>query len=231
MSNPMVDAVVDANDEAVAMLLNGDHDHALASFRCALEACHQFPFTFEDQGGTEETNSIIASVALGDYESHSVTPDNLFAFYNHAFVLGSSPDITTRTLQQESHHDAMLPTVLLFNTAMTLYGKGLCGGGPNSSKSLTDALILYSMVISSMTDQARFEDLHAIELASWNNMGYIYSHFSEHENARKCRVYLYQTLFADPDTSLRLTYGYSYSLFYLFVVGSEVRRREMRLSF
>jgi hypothetical protein len=233
----MVDAVGDANNEAVAKLRNGNHDHALASFRSALEACSQFPtraFTFEDQGGTEEANSIIVSVALGDCglaESQSVTPENLFAFYNHAFVLRSPRDITTTSLQQESHHDAMLATVILFNTAMALYGKALCGGGPSSSRSLTKALVLYSMVISSMTDQARFEDLHAIELASWNNMGYIYSHFSEHENARKCRVYLYQTLFADPYTSLRLTYGYSYSLFYIFVVGSEVRRREMRLSF
>jgi hypothetical protein len=61
-------------------------------------------------------------------------------------------------------------------------------------------------------------------------MGYIYSHFSERENATQCRVQLYQALFADPDTSLRLMYGFSYSLFYLFVVGSEVRRRDMRLS-
>jgi hypothetical protein len=87
------------------------------------------------------------------------------------------------------------------------------------------------MVISLITDEAGFEDLHEIKLASWNNMGYIYSHFCEHENAMKCRVNLYQTLFADPDTSLRLIYGYSYALFYLFVVvGSEVRRRETRLS-
>ncbi len=67
-----------------------------------------------------------------------------------------------------------------------------------------------------------------IQLASWNDLGYIYSHFSDHENAMKCRVYLYQALFVDPYTSLRLTYGYSYSLFCLFVVGSEVRRREVR---
>jgi hypothetical protein len=156
-------------------------------------------------------------------------PHNLFAFYNHAFVFGSPRDIATRTSQQESHHFTMLPVVLLFNSATTLCGKALCEVGPNSSNYLTRALQLYFMVISLITDEAGFEDLHEIKLASWNNMGYIYSHFSEHENARKCRVYLYQTLFADPDTSLRLTYGYSYSLFYLFVVGSEVRRREMRL--
>jgi hypothetical protein len=235
MSNPIVDAVVDANNEAVAMLRNGDHDLALASFRCALDAYRRSParpfFNSDDQGGTEETNNSIVSVALGDYglaESQSATPDNLFAFYNHAFVFRSVPGITPRTSQQESHRDAMLPTVFLFNTAMTLYVRALCGGGPNSSNNyLTKALQFYSMTISSMTVQACFKDLRAIELASWNNMGYIYSHFSEHENARRCRVYLCQTLFADPDISLRLTCGYSYALFYLFVVGSEVRRREI----
>jgi hypothetical protein len=236
MSDPIVDALVDANAEAVAMLQNGNHDRALATFRCALAACRHTttrPFNFEDDREDEmsqETNSIIVSVALGDYglaERQSATPNNLFGFYNHAFVFESPPGITTRTSQQESNRNIVLLTVLLFNTAMALYGKAICGDGPNSSNYLTRALQFYSMAISSITEEASFEDLRTIQLASWNNMGYIYSHFSEHENAMKCRVYLYQGLFADPYTSLRLTYGYSYSLFCLFVVGSEVRRREM----
>jgi tetratricopeptide (TPR) repeat protein len=241
MSNPIADAIVDVNDEAVAMLQNGDHDHALASFRCALAACRQSPprlLNFEDQAGTVDengrgTNNLICSVALGDCydlaESQTASPDNLFSFYNHAFVFGRLPDINTRTSQQESQRDAVIPTVLIFNSAMAMSGKALCRDGPMSSVNLRKALELYSMAISLINDdQAGFEDLHAIQLASWKNMGYIYSHLSEDEHAMQCRAYLYQALFTDPDTSLRSTYGYSYSLFYLFVVGSEVRRLEMR---
>jgi hypothetical protein len=235
VARTVVDALVDANAEAVTMLQNGNHDRALASFQCALVACRHSttrPFNFEDQGGREdETNSIIVSVALGDYglaDSQSATPNNLFTFYNHAFVFESPPSITTRTSQQENHRAIVLLTVLLFNTAVALYRKALCGGGPNSSNYLTKALQFYIMAISSITEEASFKDLQTIQLASWNDLGYIYSHFSDHENAMKCRVYLYQALFVDPYTSLRLTYGYSYSLFCLFVVGSEVRRREIR---
>jgi tetratricopeptide (TPR) repeat protein len=240
MSNAIADAVVEANDEAVAMLQNGDRDLALASFRCALEACRQSPtrlLNFEDQGTEDQngrgTKNLIFSVALGDCyglaaESQSATPENLFSFYNHAFVFGSLPDINIRTSQQESQRDAVIPTVLIFNSAMAYYGKALCGRGPMSSRCLRKALQLYSMAISLIPDEAGFEDLRAIQLASWKNMGYIYSRLSEDENAMQCRAYLHQVLFTDPDTSLRSTYGYSYALFYLFVVGSEVRRLEMR---
>jgi hypothetical protein len=136
------------------MLQNGDHDRALASFRSVLVACRHSatrPFNLEDQGGREveksEINSIIVSVALGDCglaESQSATPNNLFAFYNHAFVFESPPGITIRTSQQESYRDTIFQTVLLFNTAMTFYGKALWGGGPNSSNYLANSLQFYS---------------------------------------------------------------------------------------
>jgi hypothetical protein len=258
MSNPIIDAIVDANDEAVAMLQNGDHDHALASFHSALKVLQQcttmcsFPGELpviacrHSPTGTQplridsedeesgETNNLIVSLALGDChelaESQSATPDNIFSFYNHAFVFGFRPNTATGTPQQETHFK-MLTTVLVFNMALTHHIKGLVDEH-NSSKYLRKAIRLYRLATTSswLTHQGGFHDLHALELASWNNVGYIYSHFSEHENAMKCRMHLYQNLFADPATSLRLTYGYSYSLFYLFMVCSEVGRREMRLS-
>jgi tetratricopeptide (TPR) repeat protein len=259
MSNAIVDAFVKANDDAVAMMQNGERNRAIAFFSRVIEAiqqsvnmssfpgelpditCRYFPtraLQFEDQS-TEgedgrEINNLIVSVALGDCyelaESRAATHDNVFSFYNHAFVFGSLPDMATTTSQQEGHHDTLISAVLIFNLAMTFYGKGLCARKPKSSKYLRKALQLYSMTISLISDEAGFEGLRAIELASWNNIGHIYSHLSEHENAMKCRVHLYQALFADPSTSLRVTYGYSYALFYLFVVCSEVRRREMRSS-
>jgi tetratricopeptide (TPR) repeat protein len=247
---------INGNQNAVAMLRNGERDQAIAFFSRALigirqcvesvgqadqhdRACSRSPtrpplFNFEEQGtedeNSRETNNLIISLALGNCyesaESQTVTSDNTFSFYNHAFVFGTIPQITTRTSQQETHHDTMITAVLIFNLALAFYGKGLCAHGPKSSKYLRKALHLFAMAISLING---FEELRALELASWNNVGHIYSHFAEHENAMKCRVHIYQTLFVPPATSLRLMYGYSYSLFYLFVVSSEVRRREISL--
>jgi hypothetical protein len=257
--NPITDAVVDANDEAVAMLRNGDNDHALASFQRALEVIQQYvsmysfpeeleditchysptqPLRVEQQGSVDEngreTNRIIVSVALGDYgfveRQSATTPENLFSFFNHAFLFIFRPSMAMGSSQQETYFN-MLTTVLVFNMALTQHRRGLVDEH-NSSQILRKAIRLYQLATTTslLTNQGDFQDLHAIQLASWNNVGHIYSHFSEHENAMKCRVHLYQALFADSDTSLRLTYGYSYSLFYLFVVSSEVRRREMRFN-
>jgi tetratricopeptide (TPR) repeat protein len=239
---------VNGNQKAVALLEEGERDEAIAFFRSALLGIRQCVESSSQSGqqgiacrqsptgplNGRETKNLIFSLALGDChelsESQTAAPDNLFSFYNHAFVFGNLPEITTRTSQQEIHHDTMISAVLIFNLALSFYGKGLCAGGPKSTKYLRKALHLYSMAISLIADESGFEELRALELASWNNIGYIYSHFSEHENAMKCRMHLYQNLFADPATSLRLTYGYSYSLFYLFMVCWEVRRRKMRLS-
>jgi hypothetical protein len=257
--NPITDAVANANDEAVAMLRDGDHDHALASFHRALEVVQQYinmcsfpgelpditcryfptqPRRVEEEGTEDEngreTNSIIVSVALGDYglfESQSATtPENLFSFFNHAFLFRFRPSTALGSAQQEEYFN-MLTTVLVFNMALTQHRRGLVDEH-NSSQNLRKAIRLYQLATTTslLTNQDDFQDLHAIQLASWNNVGHIYSHLSEHENEMKCRVHLYQALFADPATSLRLTHGYSYSLFYLFVVSSELRRREMRLS-
>jgi hypothetical protein len=251
--NPITDAVAYANDEAVAMLRKGDHAHALASFQRALKVIQQYVSMYsfpeellditcryyptqqssEDENG-RETNSIIGSVALGDCglaERQSATnPKNLFSSFNHAFLFRFRPSMAMGSSQQEPYFN-MLTTVLLFNMALTWHRRGLVDAH-NSSQNLRKAIRLYQLTATTslLTTQGDFQDLHAIQLASRNNVGHIYSHFSEHENAMKCRGQLYQALFADPATSLRLTCGYSYSLFYLFVVSSEVRRREMRVS-
>jgi hypothetical protein len=254
MSNPIADAVVNANEEAVAMLRNGDHDHAFASLHRALEVVQQYIRICSSPGeppegcsyspaqslrvvqqesedeNARETNSIIVSVALGDYglaESQTTTPDTTFSFFNHAFLFRFPPSMAIGISSQQESYSERLMTVLVFNMAITQHRKGLVEEH-NSSQNLRKAIRLYQLATTMrlLTNQSNLHDLHPIQLASWNNVGHIYSHFNEHEKAMKCRVDLFRALFVDPDTSLRLTYSYSYSLFYLFVVSSEVRRRE-----
>jgi hypothetical protein len=70
-----------------------------------------------------------------------------------------------------------------------------------------------------------WDDLYAIQLASWNNMGHVHSHLAKKDDAIRCRALLYQALFEDAVFSLGLMHGNPYASFYLFVVGSEVGRR------
>jgi hypothetical protein len=240
------------------MLRNGDHDHARASLHRALEVVQQYtricsfpgeppdacsyspaqPLRAVQQENEDEnareSNRIIVSVALGDYglaESQTTTPDTTFSFFNHAFLFRFRPSMAMGTSSQQESYSRILTTVLVFNMAITQHRKGLVEEH-NSSQNLRKAIRLYRLATTTslLADQGDFQDLHAIQLASWNNVGHIYSHFYEHEKAMKCRVHLFRTLFVDPGTSLRLTCSYSYSLFYLFVVSSEVRRRERSLS-
>jgi hypothetical protein len=229
----MQNECVDSNQKAVAMLHGGDHDQALASFRRALVVVQQcvksagpeerlgmpcrpshtqslLPIIEEEDTENEiggEINNLIFSVALGDSESAesqaAAAPGNLFSFYNHAFVVSALPkSLFTRTSRQENDHYSMLSSVLLFNMAVTFHKKGLAHG-PNSSNNLRKALQLYFVATALLAYQDGFQALYVIQRASWNNMGHIYSHFSEQEGAMQCQVYLDESLLAESASSLR----------------------------
>jgi hypothetical protein len=183
-----------------------------------------------------EASTLILSVALGDSklvaESKTAKSSNLFPFYNHAFVVWTLPTTYAITSKQGIDHHARLTTVLLFNMALTFHRKGLL----NETKSLENmrkAIQIYQLCMDTswLSRPGVLEDLYVIQLVSWNNMGNIYSHFlAEKEDAIRCRALLHRALFEDAALSLGLMYGYPYASFYLFVVCSEVRRREFALS-
>jgi hypothetical protein len=248
---------VDANQKAgITMLQNGDNDQALYSFRRALvetrqciaesapipeqpqgAACREYfelPFVFEEQGiDTEhsgDVSTLTLSVALG--ESQISMSSNLFSFYNYAFVVGTLPATYTRISQQGIDHHVRLTTVLIFNMALTCHKKGLLDG-PMSLESLRKAIDMYKLVcmklsLLSSPGAHALEDLYVIQLASWNNMGHIYSHLAEKEDAIRCRALLHQALFEDAALSLVSMHGYPYASFYFFVVCTEVRRRGLK---
>jgi hypothetical protein len=240
---------VDANQKVgITMLQNGDNDQALYSFRRALvetgqclaesaspeqppgAACREYfelPCVFEEQGiDTEhsgDVSTLTLSVALG--ESQTSMSSNLFSFYNYAFVVGTLP----ATYKQGIDHHVRLTTVLIFNMALACHKKGLLDG-PMSRESLRKAIDMYKLVCMKMSllsspGAHALEDLYVIQLASWNNMGHIYSHLAEKEDALRCRALLHQALFEDTALSLGSMHGYPYASFYFFVVSTEVRRR------
>jgi hypothetical protein len=204
---------------------------------CGLYLEHPLPV--EEQGidplhNIGGVSTLILSVALGDgklAESKTAKSSTLFSFYNHGFVVGTLPSPSTRTAQQQGiDHHIRLATVLLFNMALTLHKKGLLDG-PKSLESLRKAIQIYElacMKMSLLSTPGGFEDLYVIQLACWKNMEHIYSHLGKKEDAIRCRALLYQALFEDTASSLGLMCGYPYASFFLFVVCSEVRRREFK---
>jgi hypothetical protein len=243
----MPNEFADANRNGVAMLQNGRYNHALVSFRRAFaevqesvvnaadpakrkpkdcwhphtQSLHVKP---QEQGTEDET--IISSVALGDYESaegKNALPGTHFSVYNHAFVFR---DIILNPMarQQAIERDTMLSAVILFNTALTYHRKGLLGG-TTSSQHLRKALQFYTMATGLLLHDGVFENLFVIQLAAWNNQGQIHGHFLEEEQASQCRSFLYRSLFEDAASTLQFLGGSPYAVFYFFTVGSEVRRR------
>jgi hypothetical protein len=233
----------DANRQGIAMLQNGEYKDALVSFRRALtgireaagpakrrsQDCghpHTQPEGTEDERIGIESETFISSVALGGYESaegNNASPGNPFSVYNHAFVFRNTT--LNPTLRQRDTMFITQSSVILFNTALTYQRKGLLGG-PHSSKHLRKALQLYSMATGLFLHNFVFDNiLFVIQLATLNNTGQIHGHFCEEEKASQCRSYLYHSLFDDTTSTLHFLHGSPYAVFYLCMVGSEVRRR------
>lgn len=218
------------------MLQNGDHDQAIRSFRrnlveirqCVTEsASHEETQDIDTEHSGADASTLILSVALGDCKSN-----NLLDFYNHAFVVGFPPTTYTRTSQQgiDQHH-TRLATALLFNIALTFHRKGLLDE-PILLVNLRRALQVYQRCLDmSLLSHpvGGLDDLYVIQLVAWNNMGHVHSHLAKKDDAIRCRSLLYQALFEDAALSLALMHGYPYASFYLFAVGSEVRRRGFRV--
>jgi hypothetical protein len=245
----MTNQFPDANRQGVLMLQNGDYNGALISFHRAftgvkesvineagpakrrLQDCGH-PFSTQPAEGTEderiirvESETFISCVALSDNESaerENASPGNPFSVYNHAFIFWDT--IFNRTVRQSHSVFITQSTVILFNTALTYQRKGLLGG-PHSSKHLRKALQLYSMATDLFLNNFVFDNIFVIQLATLNNSGHIHCHFCEEEKASQCRSYLYHSLFEDTTSTSHILGGSPYAIFYLYMVGLEVRRR------
>lgn len=246
----------DANRQGVAMLQKGMYKDALASFRRAFAGVqesvikagdlakrevpkdcghpHGQPEGTDDETIKAESESIISGVALGDCESaegNNASPSNPFSVYNHAFVFRDMT-LNPTARQRAIEPDTMLTTkstVILFNTALTYHRRGILGG-PDSSKHLRKALQFYSMATDLLLQHGVYENLFVIQLVTWNNMGNIHGRFCEEDKASRCRLCLYHSLFNDTKSTLHFFGGPDFSVFYIFTVGSELRRRGLDFS-
>lgn len=156
------------NDCAVALLAQGETSKstrvlhiALRDFKSSLPGMTPLPATRKD------IQPVTLQESQPNYDHHASSPNNAFAIFNRAFVMDSSctdPDEAA--------------AMVLFNFALSIHTQGLKEG---KSAYLYKALHTYNLISTMVQATARSFQEHSgwklLQLALWNNMGYIHSYF------------------------------------------------------
>jgi hypothetical protein len=137
----------------------------------------------------------------------SASPDNLFDFYNRAFVIS-----TNIARELPLVYESVTTAVLLYNTGLSCHGNALRSG---SSRELRRSLQLYKMSLRIIQDNSSLhgEDmLQVVLLALLNNIGCIHSHFYDWNEMSECREVLYSLFASSKDLTMEDYVFFSYVL-------------------
>lgn len=189
------------NDCAVALLAQGQTTDSTKVFQIALRKLRsglsQIPSSsshYQQQGQQPETvlsrehHKVVQPLALSSSYAGSDTassPNNAFCVYKNAFVM--NPSCT------DGDQIAM---VILFNLALTMHLEGL-GHGKTTAR-FASALRTYEMV-SNLLETVPLDEngttssssgWRLLYLATWTNIGHLYSHFVRVEDVTQCGLRL-----------------------------------------
>jgi hypothetical protein len=138
----------------------------------------------------------------------SSSPDNLFNFYNRAFIISSNLAADLPVV-----YESVIAGVLLYNIGLSSHGKAIRSG---SSKELRGTLTLYKMSLRSiLQDDSSLHSkgmLHVLLLALLNNIGCIHSHFYDWKEMKECRETLYLLFASANDLTVEDYVFFSYVL-------------------
>jgi hypothetical protein len=137
----------------------------------------------------------------------SASPDNLFDFYNRAFVLSSNI-----AGELPAVYESVATAVLIYNMGLSGHGNAIRSG---SSTELRRALKLYKMslrIIQADPSLHCENMLHVLLLALLNNMGCIHSHFYDWKDMGECREVLYSLFASSNDLTVEDYVFFSYVL-------------------
>jgi hypothetical protein len=137
----------------------------------------------------------------------SASPDNLFDFYNRAFVLSLNFAAELPVV-----YESVATAVLLYNMALSGHGKAIRSG---SSEELRRTLKLYKMSLRILQDDSSLHSenmVHVLRLALLNNIGCIHSHFYDWKDMKECREVLYSLFASANDLTVEDYVFFSYVL-------------------
>jgi len=121
----------------------------------------------------------------------AASPDNIFPFFNRAFIIMEQDEDRTSSNLSQSETTALL----LYNMGLCFHHKGVTRGG---SGCLDRALEFYQLTFRTI-NEGQSEDEYSelsrfILLALATNMGHVYSHFFDTDEAYACREMLAELL-------------------------------------
>lgn len=181
-------------------------------------SAHFLPINVAANAFFEKGKSSIRSVALAGNEATVGVPDNqdltnspsnYFAMFNRAFSFEDtdhpSSNGTFESSLEWTHKMQLLPVVILFNTGLTYHRMALNTAGKDE---FVKAFRFYELALKTIDEKIsralRSSDYNLLQLALYNNMGYIHSHFFNEKETMVCAGRLLAT-FASIDCSTMLS--------------------------
>jgi hypothetical protein len=192
-------SVCQTNNQAAGELVDGNPDAAIRGFRAALEWLRNGHIHGHDSGCSEaaehgkiteqQTCRMSAPTSLFRLtfcsDDEKVSPFNSFCYYNRTMVV-----------HEDESDETLLCMVVLFNLAITCHHFGLANQG--REELLRKALALYKMVLAVTQQHSNITGndsvVRLLLLATFSNMGHIYSHFTLTYEEKVCQQQLFAVL-------------------------------------
>jgi hypothetical protein len=211
LSSPF-SCIAEMNTAAVALMQQTNHHMAISSFETSLSCLRSHfvsgkrcttlltrPQSQNFSGAETMGFDIIYRVCINRSRDYLRGQENLFAFYNRAFVLSADADIVHGTACE-----VLLEPVLLYNIGLAYHCHGIRNG---TSRELHVALELYKESLQVFEDQrqcfssssSQCSQADLLLLALTNNMGHIFSYFYDLKGMDPCQRHMQVLLESTPE--------------------------------
>lgn len=186
MLDPKLCACQANNSASKQLVLAGNFEAALRGFRTALNYLrHQTDLISFCQRPFPKKTQWLFRITLQSNDDE-VSPHNSFCYYNRIMIV-----------DEDEEDDSFISMVILFNLGITYHHSAL-SSAQDKDASFKKALELYKMVLAVMQQRcdddntAHREDsaIRLILLATFSNMGHIYSHGMNPYEEKVCQQHL-----------------------------------------
>jgi tetratricopeptide (TPR) repeat protein len=141
------------------------------------------------------------SVSVLDDLDLTASPSNYFSMYNRAFIL-KKEKVQALSLAERSH---LVPAILLYNMGLVFIKMGLQAvDGSHYVRAFNLYRLALGIVEKNLNSSLHMSDFSLLQLALYNNIGFINSHFFEDKEAMVCAGRMLAT-FASMDCSQLLS--------------------------
>lgn len=207
------------NNDGVDRLCRGRFDEAITCFRLALKTAKKSyqttEYTHHDLQDTLEDDFVLGRYPVMDSVSQSTSAEygnNMFDIYRCGFYLPKTDDALVRL--------PALTSVVLYNIGLSYHLASVTDHCKTPGSALKEGLGYYKLALATLKSQPKEKSTAAffvLFLGCLTNMGHIFCHFWNRNEAHVCRVTLDRMLYASEDVPLTPAeedFFFSTTLFY-----------------